>query len=182
MGGTMSLQLWRLLVCLILLGNVSVAGEKKLKLPASVVEPRAGDDAHLEKFAIANQQSTTINHKLPGEDRDWTTFAHDMAHQLLLWIGFGTLVGLTAKAIMPGPDPGGPVATLLMGIAGSLIGCGVLLLFGAGFRVTPISPLGFLAGTAGAFLLLLFYRILSHSYLIEHSPRSFFKRTAKPSV
>lgn len=89
------------------------------------------------------------------------------AHELLMWVGFGTLVGLTAKAIMPGRDPGGAVGTLLMGIAGSLIGCGILLLFDTGFRVTPISPLGFAAGTGGAFVLLLFFRILSNSYIVE---------------
>lgn len=89
------------------------------------------------------------------------------AHELLMWVGFGTLVGLTAKAIMPGRDPGGAIGTLLMGIAGSLIGCGVLLLFDTSFRVTPISPLGFGAGTGGAFILLLFFRILSNSYVVE---------------
>ena len=35
---------------------------------------------------------------------------------ILIWIGFGTFVGLGAKALMPGRDPGGSVATLLMGI------------------------------------------------------------------
>jgi uncharacterized membrane protein YeaQ/YmgE (transglycosylase-associated protein family) len=89
------------------------------------------------------------------------------AHELLIWIGFGTLVGLTAKAIMPGRDPGGAIGTLLMGIVGSLIGCGVLLLFDTNLRITPISPLGFAAGTGGAFLLLIFFRILSNSYVVE---------------
>jgi len=89
------------------------------------------------------------------------------AHELLMWVGFGTLVGLTAKAIMPGRDPGGAIGTLLMGIAGSLIGCGTLLLFNTDFHVTPISPLGFAAGTAGSFLLLIFFRILSNSYFVE---------------
>jgi uncharacterized membrane protein YeaQ/YmgE (transglycosylase-associated protein family) len=89
------------------------------------------------------------------------------AHDLLVWVGFGTLVGLAAKALMPGRDPGGAVGTMLMGIAGSLIGCGVLLLFDTNYRVTPISPIGFVAGIAGAFLLLLFYRLLSNSYIVE---------------
>lgn len=89
------------------------------------------------------------------------------AHELLMWVGFGTLVGLTAKAIMPGRDPGGAIGTLLMGIAGSLIGCGVLLLFDTSFRVTPISPIGFAAGTAGSFLLLISFRVLSNSYFVE---------------
>ena len=43
------------------------------------------------------------------------------AHLGLEWIGFGTLVGLLAKAIMPGRDPGGAIVTLLMGIGGAVI-------------------------------------------------------------
>lgn len=89
------------------------------------------------------------------------------AHELLVWVGFGTLVGLAAKGLMPGRDPGGAVGTMLMGICGSLIGCGVLLLFNTSYKITPISPLGFCAGTVGAFVLLLFYRLLSNSYIVE---------------
>ncbi len=88
-------------------------------------------------------------------------------NELLVWVGFGTLVGLAAKAIMPGRDPGGAVATVLMGIAGCVIGCGTLLYFMEGQRVTPISPVGFAAATGGAFVLLLFYRILSGSFWVE---------------
>jgi uncharacterized membrane protein YeaQ/YmgE (transglycosylase-associated protein family) len=51
------------------------------------------------------------------------------AHDLLTWVGFGTLVGLLAKAIMPGRDPGGSIATLLMGIGGTIVGCGSLMFF-----------------------------------------------------
>src|SRR6185295_649148 len=70
------------------------------------------------------------------------------------------LVGLMAKAIMPGRDPGGAVATLAMGIGGSVIGCGLLAFFYEGYKVSPISVMGFLVGTAGAFTLLFFYRLL----------------------
>ena len=79
---------------------------------------------------------------------------------LLVWVGYGTIVGLLAKAIMPGRDPGGTIATLAMGIAGVIIGCGVATMFLEGKTVTPISPPGLCFGTAGAFVLLLFYRIL----------------------
>ena len=89
------------------------------------------------------------------------------AREVLVWVGFGTLVGLAAKALMPGRDPGGALATLMMGIAGCIIGCGVLLFFIEGARVSPVSPLGFGAGTAGAFLLLLFYRLLAGSFFLE---------------
>jgi uncharacterized membrane protein YeaQ/YmgE (transglycosylase-associated protein family) len=102
---------------------------------------------------------------------DGTTFMPEVARQwandVLVWIGFGTLAGLLAKAIMPGRDPGGAVATLAMGIGGVIIGCGTVSYFFDGPRVTPISPIGFLVATAGAFVLLFFYRLLSGRFLKE---------------
>lgn len=88
--------------------------------------------------------------------------------QVLIWVGFGTIVGLVAKAIMPGRDPGGAVATLMMGIAGTIIGCAVLMYATGGHHVSPISPLGFLVGTAGAFVILFFYKLLSGRIINEN--------------
>lgn len=93
-----------------------------------------------------------------------------LANDLLTWIGFGTLVGLLAKAIMPGRDPGGAVATLLMGVGGSVIGSGTLMYFSDGQRVTPISPLGLVVATGGAFVLLLFYRLMAGHFFVEGAP------------
>lgn len=93
-------------------------------------------------------------------DQNWQPFLEKCANELLVWVGFGTLTGLTAKAIMPGKDPGGAVATLLTGITGTIIGCGTLAFFYPGSHVTPVSLSGFACATGGAFLLLLFYRIL----------------------
>jgi uncharacterized membrane protein YeaQ/YmgE (transglycosylase-associated protein family) len=90
-----------------------------------------------------------------------------IAHEALMWIGFGTLVGLAAKGLMPGRDPGGAIGTLVIGVVGSLIGCSMLLLFDSSLRITPISPQGFVAGTAGAFLLLFVFRILANSFIAE---------------
>ena len=89
------------------------------------------------------------------------------ANDILVWIGFGTLVGLLAKAIMPGRDPGGAVATLAMGIGGTVIGCATLSYFYAGHRVTPISLPGLAVATAGAFVLLFFYRLLGGYWFVE---------------
>jgi uncharacterized membrane protein YeaQ/YmgE (transglycosylase-associated protein family) len=93
--------------------------------------------------------------------------AQALANDLLVWVGFGSIVGLVAKGIMPGRDPGGTVATLAMGIGGSVIGCGVLAYFYDGPRVTPISPLGFCVATGGAFTLLFFYRLLGGYFFVE---------------
>jgi uncharacterized membrane protein YeaQ/YmgE (transglycosylase-associated protein family) len=95
------------------------------------------------------------------------TYAQQIANDVLVWVGFGTLVGLLPKAIMPGRDPGGAVATLAMGIGGSVIGSGTLMYFHGGARVTPISPIGFLVATGGAFLLLFFYRLLGGRFFVE---------------
>lgn len=89
------------------------------------------------------------------------------AHEVLVWVGFGTLTGLAAKALMPGRDPGGAVGTMMMGIAGSVIGCGSLLFFDVNARITPISPLGFIAATGGAFVILFFYRVLAGHFFVE---------------
>ena len=92
-----------------------------------------------------------------------------IANLVLVWVGFGTLVGLLAKAIMPGKDPGGAVATLAMGVAGTVIGCGVVSYFWQGHIVSPISPLGFCVATAGAITLLFFYKLLGGYYFEEGS-------------
>jgi uncharacterized membrane protein YeaQ/YmgE (transglycosylase-associated protein family) len=81
-----------------------------------------------------------------------------LVNDLLVWIGFGTVVGLLAKAIMPGRDGGGPIATVLLGIAGSVLGCGCFGIFVDSGRIMPTSPLGMIVAVVGAFLLLAFYR------------------------
>lgn len=88
-------------------------------------------------------------------------------NDILVWIGFGTVVGLLAKAIMPGRDPGGAIATLAMGVGGTVIGCGIVSYFYEGQRVTPISPLGLAVATGGAFIILAFYKLLGGYFFIE---------------
>jgi uncharacterized membrane protein YeaQ/YmgE (transglycosylase-associated protein family) len=100
-------------------------------------------------------------------DVEFSQAVQSAANDVLVWVGFGTLVGLLAKAIMPGRDPGGTVATLMMGIGGTVIGCGILSYFCEGKHISPISPLGFVVGTAGAFLLLFFYRVLGGYFFRE---------------
>src|SRR5262245_23780356 len=82
------------------------------------------------------------------------------AHRGLEWIGFGTLVGLIAKAVLPGKDGGGALATVIVGILGSVIGAALLAFFIEGAEVKPISILGFLVALGGTTILLISYRIL----------------------
>jgi len=95
--------------------------------------------------------------------------AQQWANDILVWVGFGTLVGLLAELIMPGHYRGGAIATLCMGIGGTVIGCGVVAFFTGGNRITPITFTGFLVSTAGAFVLLFFYRLLGGYFIREGS-------------
>lgn len=110
------------------------------------------------------------------------------ANDILVWIGFGTLVGLLAKALMPGRDPGGAVATLCMGIGGTVIGCGLVSYFVEGQRVTPISPLGLAVATGGSFVILFFYRLLGGKLFADgdrpqaYRPRAPHRRRAAELV
>ena len=85
--------------------------------------------------------------------------AQHWVNVVLIWVGFGTLAGLLARAVLPTDHPAGPVATVVAGVCGSLIGLLVLSLLLNGRPFNPISPLGFLAATAAAFLLLTLYRL-----------------------
>ena len=85
------------------------------------------------------------------------------------WIVFGLVVGIIAKAIMPGKDPGGCIITMLIGIAGSLVGGFIgRALFGYGRAygdARHLSQPGFLMSLAlavvGAIILLVLYRLIS---------------------
>lgn len=84
------------------------------------------------------------------------------------WIIFGLIAGLIAKAIMPGKDPGGALITILLGIAGSIMGGFIgQALFGYGRAVNDSSDLsrpGFLMSLVlaviGAIVLLAVYRLI----------------------
>ena len=82
------------------------------------------------------------------------------AHLFLEWVGFGTVVGLLAKGAFRGRDDTGALATVILGILGSIIGASMLSFFIDGVHITPISLLGFLVALAGTTLLLFSYRLL----------------------
>jgi len=84
--------------------------------------------------------------------------AQHWVNVVLIWVGFGALAGLLAKALLPLREPAGPLAVLLLGIVGSMVGLLALSLLPFGMELNPISPLGFLAATSGAFALLMGYQ------------------------
>jgi uncharacterized membrane protein YeaQ/YmgE (transglycosylase-associated protein family) len=75
---------------------------------------------------------------------------------ILSWIVFGLVVGIIAKLLMPGRDPGGFIVTILLGIAGALLGGFVGRAMGF---YGPNEPAGWLMSIGGAILLLVIYRV-----------------------
>lgn len=72
---------------------------------------------------------------------------------LLSWIVFGLLVGALAKWIMPGKDPGGCLTTMVLGIAGALVGGFLASILGIG-SVSGFNLGSVAIAVAGAALLL----------------------------
>jgi uncharacterized membrane protein YeaQ/YmgE (transglycosylase-associated protein family) len=79
---------------------------------------------------------------------------------ILVMIVLGLIVGAVAKLLMPGDDPGGIVVTILLGIAGALVG-GFLGRV-AGFYQEG-QPAGFVMSVVGALVLLFGYRMLTRA-------------------
>jgi uncharacterized membrane protein YeaQ/YmgE (transglycosylase-associated protein family) len=76
---------------------------------------------------------------------------------ILGWILFGLVVGAVAKLLMPGRDPGGIIVTMLLGIAGAVLG-------GFAGRAMGLyaegEAAGFLMSLLGAVILLALYRMM----------------------
>ena len=79
--------------------------------------------------------------------------------EVLSWVLFGFVVGLIARALLPGRDPMGLVATTVLGIIGAVLGAWsgrALGLYGPGQNA------GYLGATVGAVFVLLIYHNTFH--------------------
>jgi len=76
---------------------------------------------------------------------------------VLGWMLFGLVVGAIAKLVMPGKDPGGIIVTMVLGIAGALIGGFIGRALG---WYGPGDGAGFIMSLLGAVLLLWVYRMV----------------------
>jgi uncharacterized membrane protein YeaQ/YmgE (transglycosylase-associated protein family) len=77
---------------------------------------------------------------------------------ILAWIIIGLIAGALAKLIMPGDDPGGTIVTILLGMAGAIVGgfiAQTLLGLGSGGFIWSI-----IVATLGAIILLAIYRLV----------------------
>jgi uncharacterized membrane protein YeaQ/YmgE (transglycosylase-associated protein family) len=77
---------------------------------------------------------------------------------VLGWIVFGLIVGIVAKLVMPGKDPGGFLATVAIGMIGAVIGGFLGRLVG---MYGDNDPVGFVMAVLGAILFLWLYRVIT---------------------
>jgi uncharacterized membrane protein YeaQ/YmgE (transglycosylase-associated protein family) len=79
---------------------------------------------------------------------------------LLAWIVLGLIAGLVAKALVPGRDPGGCIITILVGIAGALVGGWLSTLLGFGGLAGGLDLRNLVIAVLGAIVLLVLWRLL----------------------
>ena len=75
---------------------------------------------------------------------------------IFIWIVFGLIVGVVAKFVMPGRDPGGMFVTIILGIVGALLGGWIGRALGV---YQPGQPAGFIMAVLGAVVVLAIYRV-----------------------
>jgi uncharacterized membrane protein YeaQ/YmgE (transglycosylase-associated protein family) len=78
---------------------------------------------------------------------------------ILSWIVFGLIAGILAKFFMPGPDGGGIIVTILLGIVGAVVGGFIGTALGLG-DVTGFNFRSFIIAVGGGVLVLFVYRRL----------------------
>ena len=82
---------------------------------------------------------------------------------IIAMIVVGAIAGFLARLIVPGPDPMGVLATIVLGVIGSFVG-GFLgyVLFGKDASQGALQPSGILGSIIGAVIALLVYRAATH--------------------
>ena len=82
---------------------------------------------------------------------------------ILIWLILGFLAGYLAKLIMPGPDGGGVILTIILGIVGAVVGGFIGSLFGypmvSSFDNIGGSIPSFVFAVIGAIVVLAIYRL-----------------------
>lgn len=77
---------------------------------------------------------------------------------IIAWILFGLIVGIIAKLLMPGRDPGGFIVTMLIGVAGAIVGGYIGRMMGL---YGPNEGAGWIVSILGAVILLALYRMIA---------------------
>ena len=79
---------------------------------------------------------------------------------ILAWIVVGLIGGALAKLLMPGKDPGGIILTILLGIAGAVLGGFVAVALDISNGVDDFDIGSIVLSIIGSMILLLAYRLV----------------------
>lgn len=79
---------------------------------------------------------------------------------ILIWIVLGFVIGLVARALVPGNDAMGFIPTVVLGIVGSFVGGFIASLFSGGDAL-ELRPAGVILSIVGAIVALLLYRAVA---------------------
>jgi uncharacterized membrane protein YeaQ/YmgE (transglycosylase-associated protein family) len=89
-----------------------------------------------------------------------STTEKELLMGIIGWIVLGLLAGAIAKLIMPGEDPGGIIVTMLIGIAGAIVGGLIASALDIG-DLDEFFDIGtWLIAIGGSLLLLFLYRMI----------------------
>jgi uncharacterized membrane protein YeaQ/YmgE (transglycosylase-associated protein family) len=80
---------------------------------------------------------------------------------IIAWIVLGLIAGALAKMLMPGRDPGGIIVTILIGIAGAIVGGFIWNVFTGHDSYGDVDIGGILIAIIGSIILLWGYRVLT---------------------
>lgn len=86
--------------------------------------------------------------------------AQAWVHLVLVWVGFGTVVGFVATMFLPPTGHPGFFGNLVIGVAGSCAGPMAVVLFLEPEHFHPMSPVGFAVAVFASIVLLIFYRCI----------------------
>lgn len=82
---------------------------------------------------------------------------------IIAWIVVGLIGGVIGKALLPGKDPGGFFITILLGIAGAMLGGFLSIALGIGNGVDDFDIGTIVLAVVGTMILLLGYRLVAKS-------------------
>jgi uncharacterized membrane protein YeaQ/YmgE (transglycosylase-associated protein family) len=82
-----------------------------------------------------------------------------MIISLIVWLVVGFIAGYLAKLIMPGPDGGGILATIVLGIVGAIVGGWLGRSFFDTAAGDGFSIMGLVFAVIGALVVLAIYRL-----------------------
>ena len=80
---------------------------------------------------------------------------------ILGWIVVGLIGGVIAKAIVPGRDPGGIILTILLGVAGAIVGGFLSIALGVGNGIDNFDLGSIFLAIVGAVILLIGYHLVA---------------------